>query len=349
MTGIILAGAAYMLHPERLVTVYCDSLTGRGLAKRSIRAVRNQLADFCRFVRGKDAREITRSDLLSYMDDVAHRSFAPSSQETYTNTMLRFFRWASSRDYLLTNPASTLKRRKQIITHERAIPTVQQMDEILSHAHCQLESALFELMYASGLRFAETVNLKLEEVNLGARIIFIREGKGGKDRYVPFSVRARDALSSYITTERELASLSVPADKRSFVFLSYWGKIGWNGAARRFKAMCKDADLDEKGYTLHSIRHACATHLLEAGAQVRYVQELLGHESLSTTQRYTRPTRDRIKAVYRQFHPRENAGFEEINEEYMGQVEMLKADLLQGKEQKRRRRERKPHQNADKR
>jgi site-specific recombinase XerD len=337
-----------MLHLERLVTVYCDSLTGRGLAKRSIRAVRNQLADFCRFVRGKDAREITKDDLLSYMDDVAHRGFAPSSQETYTNTMLRFFRWASSRDYLLTNPASTLKRRKQIITHERAIPTVQQMDEILSHAHSQLEAALFELMYSSGLRFAETVGLKLEDVNLEARIIFIREGKGGKDRYVPFSIRARDALSSYITTERELAVVSVPADKRSYVFLSSWGKIGWNGAARRFKAMCREAGLEDKCYTLHSIRHACATHLLEAGAQVRYVQELLGHESLSTTQRYTRPTRDRIKAVYRQFHPRENAGFEEISEEYLEQVARLKADLLREKEKKRRQRERQNQQKDDK-
>lgn len=337
-----------MLYLERLVSTYCDSLTGRGLSRGSVRSTRNTLADLCRFVRGKDAREITTDDLLSYMDNLVTRGFAPASQETYTNTVLRFFRWAASRDYLLKDPAGTLKRRKQIITHERVIPTPQEMDEILMHAGNQMEAALFELMYSSGLRFAESANLKLEDLNLEARIAFIREGKGGKDRYVPFSTAARDALSSYITGERELAVVSVAADKRSFVFLSYWGKIGWNGASRRWQRMVKEAGLDGCGYTLHSIRHACATHLIEAGTQVRYVQELLGHESLSTTQRYTRPGVEKIKAVYRSYHPRENAGFQEISEEYLKRVQELKADLLREKEKKRRIRERKNRQKADK-
>ena len=112
--------------------------------------------------------------------------------------------------------------------------------------------------------------------------------------------------------------------------------------------MVKEAGLDGCGYTLHSIRHACATHLIEAGTQVRYVQELLGHESLSTTQRYTRPGVEKIKAVYRSYHPRENAGFQEISEEYLKRVQELKADLLREKEKKRRIRERQNRQKADK-
>ncbi len=103
-----------------------------------------------------------------------------------------------------------------------------------------------------------------------------------------------------------------------------------------WKQALKAAGVDGKGYTLHCIRHACATHLLEGGAQVRYVQELLGHESLSTTQRYTRPTVERIKAVYRTYHPRENQYYEEVSDEYRAQVELLRGELVANRAKKDR-------------
>jgi hypothetical protein len=103
-------------------------------------------------------------------------------------------------------------------------------------------------------------------------------------------------------------------------------------ACVKWKAALEEAGLEGRGYTLHSIRHACATHLLENGASVRYVQELLGHECLNTTQRYTRPNTGRIKAVYRTYHPRENELYEELDEAYRRRAFALRDELIRNKE-----------------
>ena len=98
----------------------------------------------------------------------------------------------------------------------------------------------------------------------------------------------------------------------------------------RFRAYLKDCGLAGKGYTIHSVRHACATHLLLHGANIRYVQELLGHENVQTTQVYTRPTNENIKKVYRTYHPRENEYFKEVDSKYVKQVRSLKSRLKWG-------------------
>jgi site-specific recombinase XerD len=223
-----------------------------------------------------------------------NREWTPHTQEAYTNTVLRFFRWAAQRGSLPNDPGEGLTARKQVKTIGRKIPSPAEMIQILDAVDTERERALFELMYASGLRFFEAVGLRLADVDLEQRIALVREGKGGKDRYVPFSAIARDWILACI------------------------------GGSRA------------NGYTLHCIRHACATHLLEGGVQVRYVQELLGHESLSTSQRYTRPSVERIKAVYRSFHPRENQHYEEVSEEYRREVERLRTELLSNRAKKER-------------
>ena len=122
--------------------------------------------------------------------------------------------------------------------------------------------------------------------------------------------------------------------------LSTTGPLSWKVVRTRFRKYLLSAGLEEQGLTVHSIRHAAATHLLAHGAGVRYVQELLGHRSLKTTQIYTRPDVENIKAVYRTHHPRENRYYREPDEEYLKAVFALREDLLSGIEERKRKRER---------
>ena len=147
---------------------------------------------------------------------------------------------------------------------------------------------------------------------------------------------ARDGLVLYVSGDRNHRLNKLPQSSRDLVFPGPGGKLSWSWVNRHWKQALKAAGVEGKGYTLHCIRHACATHLLEGGAQVRYVQELLGHESLSTTQRYTRPTVERIKAVYRTYHPRENQHYEEVTEEYRQEVEKLRGELVANRAKKER-------------
>ena len=325
-----------MMHLQTLMSRYLESLTGRGLARRTITTTRVVLTDLLRFLPGRDAREITSRDLHAYIDAIADRGWSPMTQESYINTVLRLFRWAASRDLLLRDPGEGVRPRKQLRDTRRRIPTPDEMAAILGACEAPAERALFELLYASGMRIAEASSLLLTDLDLAERVVLIRRGKGGRDRAVPFSIPARDALRTYLATERPRVLASAAEELRERVFLTSTGPLRWGRASRRWTRLCEQAGLGEAGYTLHSIRHACATHLIEAGAQVRYVQELLGHASLSTTQRYTRPAEERIKAVYRTYHPRENEHYREITDEYRVRAAELTAALTEGRERYQR-------------
>jgi integrase/recombinase XerD len=321
---------------DLLQAEYFESLRGRGLATGTVNTTRVVLSDFHHWWGEQGLDSVRKEDLLFYMDELKNREWTPHTQEAYTNTVLRFFRWAAHRGSLPSDPGEGITARKQVKTMGRKIPTSAGMAAILDAVETERERALFELMYAAGLRFFEAVGLRLADVDLEQRIALVREGKGGKDRYVPFSAIARDWILAYIGGSRANGLGKLPEASRELVFPGPNGPLSWTHVDRHWKQAVKAADLDGKGYTLHCIRHACATHLLEGGAQVRYVQELLGHESLSTTQRYTRPSVERIKAVYRSFHPRENQHYEEASEEYRHQVERLRAELLANRAKKER-------------
>ena len=315
---------------------YLESLAGRGLGRGTVKATKVVLDDFGRWWGALAPGIMRRRDVEGYVKELHNRQWRPDSQTTYTNTVLRFLKWAAHRGYLARDPGEGVKSRKQIRTVGRKIPTADEMAEILEAVDTQRERALFELMYASGLRFFEAVGLILADVNLDQRIALVRLGKGGKDRYVPFSSLARDGLVLYVSGDRNHRLNKLPQSSRDLVFPGPGGKLSWSWVNRHWKQALKAAGVEGKGYTLHCIRHACATHLLEGGAQVRYVQELLGHESLSTTQRYTRPTVERIKAVYRTYHPRENQHYEEVTEEYRQEVEKLRGELVANRAKKER-------------
>lgn len=318
--------------------VYLESLRGRALTQSFVRTESVVLGIFGEFWGERDLRSVRRSDLYDYvlwLKEKLCKNGMPIKPRTvfhYAFSAKRFVDWLYRSGLLLTNPAEGFELLPYGRTYRRPIPSQDEMATLLDGVDAQRDRALFELMYSSGLRIAEALSLELTDIKLEERVLFVRQGKGKKDRYIPCSLLARAHLVAYLHGDRRAALRGLKGDDRKYLFVGFKGKMSWGIANCRWKAALADAHLEGKGYTLHSIRHACATHLLENGASVRYVQELLGHECLTTTQRYTRPNTDRIKAVYRTYHPRENELYEEITEDYRQRAFALRDELLYHRE-----------------
>jgi len=181
------------------------------------------------------------------------------------------------------------------------------------------DRALFELMYSSGLRTSEAARLTMGDIDLDRREIIVH-GKGSRDRLVIITEVARDFLRSYIGPR--LSRLDEP------VFLGTWGKgIGkpmrTKEITRRFHTLLIKAGMDGPGRCAHAVRHSTATHLLDNGASIRHIQELLGHKNIDTTARYTQIHIDGLQKVYRRYHPGEHELFEALDEAYEQRLDKL--------------------------
>jgi integrase/recombinase XerC len=167
------------------------------------------------------------------------------------------------------------------------------------------DRALFELLYATGLRVSEAAGLDLEDVDFSSRLARV-VGKGNKERIAPFGEEAGDALAAYLPAraERRLGSRAAESEDGEPLFVnSRGGRLTTRSMARLLKQRLRAAGLPAE-ISPHALRHSFATHLLEAGADLRAIQELLGHASLSTTQKYTHLDAARLREVYRRAHPK---------------------------------------------
>jgi len=181
------------------------------------------------------------------------------------------------------------------------------------------DRTMFELIYSSGLRVNEAACLKVGDIDFERRLMVVR-GKFDRDRVVPVSEVARDFLVQYLGERIERAE--------SWVFVGTRGatKSGhlWSTTvSERFRDLLRERNMDRPELSTHSIRHSTATHLLENGASVRHVQELLGHRNIESTVRYTHVMTDSLAKVYRRHHPREHELYEELGEEYLGRLSRL--------------------------
>lgn len=181
------------------------------------------------------------------------------------------------------------------------------------------DRALFELIYSSGLRVNEAACLKVGDIDFERRLMVVR-GKFDRDRMVPVSEVARDFLVEYLGPKIESPEAWVFAGTRGATKL---GHIRSATISERFRELLRERNMDKPELSTHSIRHSTATHLLENGASVRHVQELLGHRNIESTVRYTHVMTDSLAKVYRRHHPREHELFEEVDEEYLARLSRL--------------------------
>ena len=306
---------------------------GRGLKEGTVRVSLSQLGRFDLWLKAKrkrDVRRVSLSDVTLWLDDLATR-LAPATVYGHAIEARNFFAYLKTMGFLLTDPIEDLDaKRYQGPDNKRGVFTKSEIDAFLDALDVTENLALrafFELLYSSALRLSEGLNLTLADLDLRERTLLVRNGKGGKDRYVPFSQTALTFLQKYLDEGRPKLVKTVAAADRETVFLRKKGRLTKQIIWKTFAKTLQKAGIEKAGRTVHSIRHSCATHLLEAGADVRTVSELLGHTSIETTARYTHVQLDGLKKMFKSYHPRENGLYREVDDEYRAAAGKLKEEL----------------------
>jgi integrase/recombinase XerD len=282
-----------------------------------VRARRQALRKFIRWAdeRGlDDPREITKPMLeryqrwlFYYRKPAGKDAGAPltiAMQYQYLAPLKTWFRWMSREHHILANPAADLDLPKQPKRLPRSVPSVQEVEAILAEAEPTSaqglrDRALLEVLYATGLRRMELAGTAVYDADLTRGILWVRHGKGGRERVVPLGARAVAWLDKYLTEARP----ELLAHDSQALFLNDYGEPAHaefvSGKVKRYM----DFAGVEKVGSAHLLRHACATHMLEGGADIRFIQEMLGHANIETTEIYTHVSIDKLIAVHASTHP----------------------------------------------
>lgn len=218
-----------------------------------------------------------------------------------------FVRFLSTRGQTVTLAFGDIRTPKR----ERRLPRFLQVTDMERLVLCPgddplgiRDRAMLELLYAAGLRVSEVAGLSVGDIDLGQRILRVW-GKGRKERAIPFGVAAKEALQEYLNRARAELVKAAGSSDHGKLFVNHVGGPLSVRSIRRIVVKYATQAVPEQKVSPHTLRHSFATHLLGGGADLRIVQELLGHASLSTTQVYTHVTKERLKAVYQKAHPRE--------------------------------------------
>jgi integrase/recombinase XerD len=272
------------------------------------------LLRFCRWCEERGLNkpdEVTREILERYQRHLFHfRKPSGKALSAWTQTqnliaVRQYFKWLCKKRLLGANPASELELPRLGSRLPTECLSIRQVQAVLAVPDVSTliglrDRTMMELMWACGLRRAEVVSLKVFDVRDELQVVVVKQGKGNKDRVVPIAAAALSWVHRYCEEVR--SRLVMPPDE-GVLFLSSEGAPLAADFLTVLVRDCLDAAQVKVRGSCHLLRHACATHMLEGGADVRYVQELLGHASLSTTQIYTRVTINALKAVYEAAHP----------------------------------------------
>lgn len=294
---------------DRLIDEYLDCLKyERNYSNNTIASYRREIVHFKVYLIQEGIDDYNNVDYLmlrGYLTKLYDKNLAKSSINHRLSALRSFFDYLLKEEFIKDNPFKLIESQK-IGQRNPDFLFQEEMIELLDSIEIQDDlgvrnKAMLELMYASGLRCSEVVNLQVNDIDFNQMIILVH-GKGGKDRYVPFHEYARDWLIKYIDEARN--NLMIKNEGHNFVFVNKNGNPLTNrGIENIVDRITFKYDATKKIHP-HTIRHSFATHLLNAGADIRTVQELLGHKNLATTQVYTHISKDHLKKVYMKTHPR---------------------------------------------
>ena len=293
----------------------------RGASTHTLRAYQRELAQFAGYMAKHCAEKtpggIEHTDIRAYLGTLYERGLSKASAARALASIRSWFKWLARAGYVEQNVASLVATPK-LPKHLPRVPSIEQMNRVVDSVSDEAASwpardrAIFELLYGCGIRNAELTGLNVVDIHWANEAILIR-GKGQKQRYVPLGDAAALALRGYLTERSaRLAAAGVGKDTPALLVNLRLRGLGRPGHEARLttrsvgrivKRIAMLSGLSSDVHP-HTLRHAFGTHLLEEGADLRAIQELLGHERLSTTQRYTQLTNAQLQRVYDDTHPR---------------------------------------------
>jgi integrase/recombinase XerD len=282
-------------------------LVEKGLARNTLEAYSRDVGRYLGFLAGRecvDAAAVRAIDVAAFLQQLKSEGLGARSRGRALSAVKMFHRFLMTENFCEINPTSIIEAPKTL----NKLPAVLSPREVELLLGAPLDAddeafrdrAMLELLYATGLRVSELVSLKVRDLNLDAGYL-LTMGKGSKERLVPIGEAARNAVAEYMAMVRPGMDKSGSCD---YLFLSRLGgamsrQAFWNLIRKRSRL----AGIS-KSISPHTLRHSFATHLLENGADLRSVQIMLGHADLSSTQIYTHVTRERLKRLHEEFHPR---------------------------------------------
>jgi integrase/recombinase XerC len=306
-----------------LVSEYIRVLANeRGASAHTLRAYDRELRNFASWViadQGSNQRPegIEHTHIRSYLGTLYERGLSKASAARALASIRSWFKWLARSGRVQKNVASLVSTPK-LPRHLPRVPSIEQMNRVVdtveqdAAAWPARDKAILELLYGCGMRNAELTGLNLTDIHWANDAILVR-GKGQKQRYVPLGDAAAQALRAYLTERSALLAAASPAAKSPALFLNlrlrglskpgHDARLTTRSVGRIVKRVAMLRGLPSDVHP-HTLRHAFGTHLLEEGADLRAIQELLGHERLSTTQRYTQLTTAQLAQVYDRTHPR---------------------------------------------
>ena len=273
----------------------------------TIKAYAGDLACFAAYCGSRDWKRIDHVAIRGFLSQLYEKGLSKTSVARALAAVRSFYRWLAQEGVVEQNPAKLVATPKLPKKLPR-VPTIEEMNSVLDGQMPEMAAAfperdrlMLELLYGCGIRNSELTGINVDDVRVSAEAILIR-GKGKKERYVPFGESVKSALAAYLPA-RQAALAETHKNTSALLINQRGGRLTTRSVGRIVKRIAVAKGLSPDVHP-HTLRHAFGTHMLEEGADLRAIQELLGHERLATTQRYTQLSMKHVLQVYDQTHPR---------------------------------------------
>ena len=290
----------------RAVTCFLRSLRERNSSAHTIKAYTGDLEKFAIYVGDAGWKQIDHVRIRGFLSQLYDQGLSKTSVARALAAVRSLYRWLAREGVVDQNPAALVATPRLPKTLAR-VPTIEEMNTVLDGQMPELaawperDRLILELLYGCGIRNSELIGIDLDDVHWSGEAILVR-GKGRKERYVPFGDAVKSALDSYVPDrQRKLAERK--QSTRALLVNLRGSRLTTRSVGRIVKRIAVAKGLSPDVHP-HTLRHAFGTHLLEEGADLRAIQEMLGHERLATTQRYTQLSMKHVLQVYDQTHPR---------------------------------------------
>ncbi|PYV96828.1 MAG: recombinase XerC [Acidobacteria bacterium] len=291
---------------SKAVHSFLRSLRERNVSRHTIKAYTQDLNNFAAYVGSRDWKGIDHITIRGFLSRLYEKGLGKTSVARSLAAVRSLYRWLAQEGVVEQNPAALVATPKLAKKLPR-VPTMEEMNSVLDGqlpevaSFAERDRLMLELLYGCGIRNSELIAINVEDVRLSAEALLVR-GKGKKERYVPFGESVNAALRTYLPARQQLLAAKRRNTPALLINLR-GGRLTTRSVGRIVKRIAVSKGLSPDVHP-HTLRHAFGTHLLEEGADLRAIQEMLGHERLSTTQRYTQLSMKHVLHVYDQTHPR---------------------------------------------